>query len=89
MPERLRHVRRSADRCRHASIDVIIRKGFTHGMRVGVIEGVEHDAQHRRYRRLETGRVGKAAVSENGVGPHPRNRGLAGGCSVCAVARRP
>ena len=68
-----------------ARIDVNARKGFTHGIRVGEIEGVEHGAQHRRYRRSEAKHVSKAVASEDGVGPHPRTRGLVGGCVCCGA----
>ena len=39
------------------------RKGFTHGMIVGDIEGVEHGARYVRYRRSEMGRASKSAAS--------------------------
>ena len=59
------------------------RKGLAHGLRVGEVEGIEHGAGHARRRVSEGARMGWAHASEVGVGPHPRPRGLGGGCAAC------
>ena len=71
-----------------ARSDKNTRTGLTHGLRVGEVNGVEHGLRHTHFCMSEGCRVGKARASEEGVGPHPRQRGLVGGCVACGVASR-
>ena len=59
------------------------RKGLTHGLRVGEVDGAEHGAMHDRRCETEAARAGKARASVEGAGPLPQLRGLGGGCVCC------
>jgi len=75
-----RHERRRALQARAA---LNTRKGFTHWLRVGDIDGVALGAIHMRHRASEGRRGGRARASEEGAGPKPRPLGLAGRCPGC------
>ena len=75
-----RHERKRRIQARGALND---RVGLAHGLRVGEVDGIEHGAEHARRRASEGVRIGWASASRAGVGPHPRPRGLEGGCVAC------
>jgi hypothetical protein len=57
-------------RCRHARKG-FTRKGFTHWLRVGDMDGVALGAIHMRHRASEGRGGGRARASEEGAGPPP------------------
>ena len=59
------------------------RKGFTHWLPVGDIDGMAQGTAHERRCASEGGRIGRARASEEGVGPRPRPLGLSGRCPGC------
>ena len=74
---------REQRRALQARADLNARKGFTHWLRVGDIDGMAQGAAHERRRASEGGRIGRARASEEGVGPRPRPLGLSGRCPGC------
>jgi len=79
-----RHERR---RALQARVALNTRKGFTHWLRVGHIDGVALGAINMRHRASESRRGGRARASEEGAGPKPRPLGLAGRCPGCTCRR--
>ena len=67
---------REQRRALQARADLNARKGFTHWLRVGDIDGMAQGAAHERQRASEGGRIGRARASEEGAGPQPRPLGL-------------
>ena len=59
------------------------RKGFTHWLRVGDLDGIARGAAHARQRASEGVRTGRARASDEGAGPRPRPLGLDGRCPGC------
>ena len=59
------------------------RKGFTHWLRAGDLDGMARGAAHERQRASEGVRMGRARASEEGAGPRPRPLGLDGRCPGC------
>ena len=74
---------RERRRALQARADLNVRKGFTHWLRVGDIDGMAQGAAHERLRASEGGRIGRARASEEGAGPRPRPLGLSGRCPGC------
>ena len=67
---------REQKRALQARANLNARKGFTHWLRVGDIDGMAQGAAHERLRASEGGRIGRARASEEGAGPQPRPLGL-------------
>ena len=80
MEEEAQHERKRRIQARSA---LNARVGLAYGLRVGEVDGIEHGAEHARRRASEGTRIGWASASREGVGPHPRPRGLGGGCVAC------
>ena len=59
---------REQRRALQARADLNARKGFTHWLRVGDIDGMARGAEHERRRASEGGRMGRARASEEGAG---------------------
>ena len=74
---------REQKRALQARANLNARKGFTHWLRVGDIDGMAQGAAHERLRASEGGRIGRARASEEGAGPRPRPLGLSGRCPGC------